>query len=44
MGQVFGFFVLMIAAGETSLGLALLLVYFRLKGGIAVSLLNLLKS
>jgi len=44
MGQVYGFFVFMVAAGETSLGLALVIVYFRLRTGIAVSLLNLLKA
>jgi len=44
MGQLYGFFVLMVAAGESSLGLALVVVYFRLRAGIAVSLLNLLKA
>jgi len=44
LGQVYGFLVLLLAAGEISLGLALLVVYFRLRGGIAVALLNLLKG
>jgi NADH-quinone oxidoreductase subunit K len=43
-GQIYSFFVLTIAAGESALGLALLVVYYRLRGGIAVSLLTLLKS
>jgi len=44
LGQLFGFFVLTIAAAESALGLAILVVYYRLRGGIAVSLLTLLKS
>lgn len=44
MAQLYGFFILMIAAAESSLGLALVVIYFRLRGGIAISLLTLLKS
>jgi|SRR5271154_6594701 len=44
LGQIYGFLILSIAAAESSLGLALLVIYFRLRGGIAVSLLTLLKS
>lgn len=44
MGQLYGFFILMVAAAESALGLALVVIYFRLRGGIAISLLTLLKS
>ena len=44
LGQFYSFFLLTVAAAETALGLALLVVYYRLRGGIAVSLLVLLKS
>lgn len=44
LGQIFSFFILIIAAAESALGLAILVVYYRVRGGIAVSLLTLLKS
>lgn len=44
LGQLYSFFILTIAAAESALGLAILVVYYRLRGGIAVSLLTLLKS
>lgn len=44
MGQIFALLVLTIAASETSLGLAILIVYYRLRGGISVDLMSLLKS
>jgi len=43
-GQLCGFFILTIAAGESALGLSLLVTYYRLRGGIAVSLFSLLKT
>jgi len=43
-GQMAGFFLLTIAAGESAIGLSLLVTYYRLRGGISLSLLNLLKS
>ena len=43
-GQLIGFFLLTIAAGESAIGLSLLVTYYRLRGGISLSLLNLLKS
>jgi NADH-quinone oxidoreductase subunit K len=36
VGQLYGLFTLTIAAAETAIGLALLVVYYRLRGGIAV--------
>ncbi len=44
IGQVFALLVLSVAAAETALGLAILVVYYRLRGGIAVDLIQLLKS
>lgn len=44
MGQMYGLLVLTVAASETALGLAVLIVYYRLRGGIAIDLINLLKS
>jgi len=44
MGQIFALFVLTVAAAETALGLAILIVYYRLRGGISIDLINLLKS
>src|SRR5690606_16808024 len=36
VGQVFAMFVLTVAAGEAAIGLAILVVYFRNRGSIAV--------
>lgn len=36
--------ILTIAAAETSLGLALVIIYYRLRGGISVDLIRLLQS
>src|SRR5690606_14440329 len=44
LGQVYSVLILTVAASETALGLALLVIYYRLRGGISVDLLNLLKS
>jgi len=43
-GQVFAFFLLTIAAGESALGLSLLVSFYRLRGGITLNLINLLKA
>lgn len=42
-GQVFGLIILALAASETALGLALLVVFYRHRGGISVDLLALLR-
>ncbi|WP_341752078.1 NADH-quinone oxidoreductase subunit NuoK [Candidatus Tisiphia endosymbiont of Piscicola geometra] len=39
-GQIFSIIILTIAAAETSIGLAILLVYFRNKGSIELSDMN----
>jgi len=44
MGQVYSLMILCIAAAESSIGLALIIVYFRLRGGISLDLISLLKS
>lgn len=42
MGQVFALMVLTVAAGESAVGLAILVVYFRVHGTIAMRSMNLL--
>ena len=44
VGQVFSLFVLMVAAAESSIGLAILVVYYMLFGTIYVDFINFLKS
>ena len=44
VGQVFALFVLTVAAGEAAIGLAILVVYFRNRGSIAVDDINLMKG
>ena len=44
VGQVFALFVLTVAAAETAIGLAVLVVYFRNRGSIAVGDVNLMKG
>ena len=43
-GQVFAMFVLTVAAAESAIGLAILVVYFRNRGTIAVEDINLMKG
>jgi NADH-quinone oxidoreductase subunit K len=43
-GQVFAMFVLTVAAAESAIGLAILVVYFRNRGSIAVEDINRLKG
>ncbi len=44
VGQVFAMFVLTVAAAEAAIGLAILVVYFRSRGSIAVEDVNLMKG
>ena len=44
VGQVFGLVVLTVAAAEAAIGLAILVVYFRNRGSIAVEDINLMKG
>lgn len=43
-GQVFAMFVLTVAAAETAIGLAILVVYFRNRGSIEVDDINLMRG
>jgi NADH-quinone oxidoreductase subunit K len=43
-GQVFAMFVLTVAAAEAAIGLAILVVYFRNRGTIAVEDINLMRG
>ena len=43
-GQVFALFVLTVAAAEAAIGLAILVVYFRNRGSIAVEDVNVMKG
>jgi len=43
-GQVYSLIVLTIAASETAIGLAIIIVYYRIRGGISIKLISLLKS
>ncbi|OZA93777.1 NADH-quinone oxidoreductase subunit NuoK [Altererythrobacter sp. H2] len=44
VGQVFAMFVLTVAAGEAAIGLAILVIYFRNRGTIAVDDVDRLKG
>ncbi|WP_138380150.1 NADH-quinone oxidoreductase subunit NuoK [Luteithermobacter gelatinilyticus] len=44
MGQVFAMFILTVAAGEAAIGLAILVIYFRNRGTIAVEDIHLMKG
>lgn len=44
MGQIFSIFVLTVAAAEAAIGLAILVVFFRNRGSIAVEDINAMKG
>jgi NADH-quinone oxidoreductase subunit K len=43
-GQIFALFILTVAAAESSIGLAILVVYYRVKGTISIEYVNALKG
>ena len=43
-GQLFSFFILTVAAGESAVGLAIIIIYYRVRGSISISQQNLLKE
>lgn len=43
-GQVFALFVMTVAAAEAAIGLAILVIYFRNRGSIAVEDVNMMKG
>lgn len=44
IGQIYALLVLTVAAAESSIGLAIIVVYYRLRGGISIDLISLLKG
>ena len=44
IGQIFTIMVLTVAAGESAIGLAILVAYYRIRGTIAIRTLNLLRG
>lgn len=44
IGQLIGLFILVVAAAESSIGLAMIVIYYKLRGIINVSLINMLKG
>nr|YP_001648574.1 NADH dehydrogenase subunit 4L [Ectyoplasia ferox]ABW76580.1 NADH dehydrogenase subunit 4L [Ectyoplasia ferox] len=44
IGQIFTLMVLTIAAGESAIGLAILVAYYRIRGTISIKSLNLLRG
>lgn len=43
-GQIFALFILTVAAAEAAIGLAILIVYYRIKGIISVNFINSIKG
>tara|TARA_B110000444_G_C18838470_1_gene597473 strand:+ start:676 stop:978 length:303 start_codon:yes stop_codon:yes gene_type:complete len=43
-GQIFAIFILTVAAAESSIGLAILVIYYRIRGTISIEFINLLKG
>lgn len=44
VGQIFALLVLTVAAAESAIGLAILVIYYRVRGTIAVEYINLMKG
>ena len=44
IGQIFALFILTVAAAESAIGLAILVITFRLRGTIAVEFINCMKG
>jgi NADH-quinone oxidoreductase subunit K len=44
LGQIYCLLILTVSAAESALGLAILIIYYRLRGGVSVDLISLLKS
>lgn len=44
IGQIFAMFILTVAAAEAAIGLAILVVYYRNRGSIAVEDINVMKG
>jgi NADH-quinone oxidoreductase subunit K len=44
IGQIFALFVLTVAAAESAIGLAILVVYYRIRSTVSIEYINLLKN
>ena len=44
IGQLFSIFVLTVAAAESAIGLAILVIYYRVRGTIGVEYINLMRG
>jgi NADH-quinone oxidoreductase subunit K len=44
LGQMFALFILTVAAAESAIGLAILVVYYRIRGIISLDTLNFIKG
>jgi NADH-quinone oxidoreductase subunit K len=44
LGQLFALLILTVAAAESAIGLAILIIYYRIRGTIAIELINLIKG
>jgi NADH-quinone oxidoreductase subunit K len=44
VGQIFALFVLTTAAAESAIGLAILVIYYRIRGTVSIEFINLLKG
>ena len=44
VGEAFALLVLTVAAAESAIGLALLVIYYRVRGTISVEFINLIKG
>jgi NADH:ubiquinone oxidoreductase subunit K len=44
LGQLFVLCIVTVAAAESAIGLAILVIFYRLRGGISLDLINLLKG
>jgi len=43
-GQIFGLFIITVAAAESAIGLAILVIYYRIKGIISINFINSIKG
>lgn len=44
VGQIFALFILTVAAAESAIGLAILVVYYRIRSTVSIEYINLLKG
>lgn len=44
LGQIFALLILTVAAAESAIGLAILVIYYRIRGAIAIELINLMRG